>query len=96
LAKYAGAPQLIELSNIAHVYDKDPNIYKDAKPYDHMTWDEMLQICKGPWKPGLNIPLDPMAAKEGAKNSQKVVFLAGIENLKNYLDKKRFTGTVIK
>ena len=95
-AKSVGALELIELSNIAHVYDKDPNIYKDAKPYDRMTWDEMLLVCKGPWKPGLNSPLDPMAAKEGAKNRQKVVFLAGLENLKNYLDEKSFVGTVVE
>jgi len=95
-AKSAGAAELIELSNIAHVYDKDPNIYKDAKPYDRISWDEMLAICKGPWKPGLNTPLDPMAAKEGAKNRQKVVFLAGLENFKNYLDNKSFVGTVIE
>lgn len=95
-AKSVNAEELIELSNIAHVYDKDPNIYKDARPYDRMSWDEMLQICKGPWKPGLNTPLDPLAAKEGAKNRQKVVFLAGLENLKNYLDGKSFTGTVIE
>lgn len=95
-AESVGASELIELSNIAHVYDKDPNKYPDAKPYENLSWDEMLKICKGPWKPGLNTPLDPMAAKEGAKNMQKVVFLAGLENLKNYLDHKQFVGTVIE
>lgn len=95
-AKSAGASELIELSNISHIYDKDPNLYNDAKHYEKLSWKEMLLICKGPWKPGLNAPLDPMAAKEGAKNNQKVVFLAGLENLKNYLDKKSFVGTVIE
>jgi len=96
LANHVKAAELIELSNIAHVYDKDPKIYKDARPYDRLKWDEMLTLCKGPWKPGLNSPLDPMAAKEGAKNKQKVVFLAGLENLKNYLDEKSFVGTIIE
>lgn len=96
LAKKLGAKELIELSNIEHVYDKDPNVYKDAKPYDKIDWITMLKICKGPWTPGLSSPLDPMAAKLGAKNRQKVVFLANLDNLKNYLDNKKFVGTVIE
>ncbi len=96
LANHAKANELIVLSNIAHVYDKDPKIYKDAKPYDRLSWDEMLLLCKGPWKPGLNVPLDPESAKKGAENRQKVVFLSGLENLKNYLDNKSYTGTIIE
>lgn len=96
MAQKMGAKELIELSNIAHVYDKDPKIYKDAKPYDKLDWKTMLQICKGPWTPGLSSPLDPMAAKLGAKNKQKVVFLASLNDLKNYLDGKEFEGTIIE
>lgn len=95
MAENLGAKELIELSNISHVYDKDPNIYKDAKPLNNINWEQMLKICKGPWKPGLSSPLDPMAASLGAKNKQKVVFIANLENLKKYLDGKKFVGTVI-
>ncbi len=95
LSKKLGGNELIVLSNISHVYDKDPKKFKDAKPYDNLSWDMMLKICSGPWTPGLNAPLDPMAASLGAKYKTKVVFLDGFENLKNYLDKKSFVGTVI-
>ena len=96
MAEKLEAVELIELSNIAHVYDKDPNKFKDAKPYDKIDWKTMLNICKGPWQPGLSSPLDPMAAKLGAKNGQKVVFLASLDDLKNYIDGKKFTGTIIE
>ena len=37
-----GADVIIKLTNVNGVYDKDPNKYKDAKFYDKLTHDEVL------------------------------------------------------
>ncbi|MBR9691075.1 UMP kinase [Candidatus Woesearchaeota archaeon] len=96
LAEHLDTREVVVLSNISHVYDKDPNKYPDAKPYDKLSWEKMLKLCAGPWAPGKNTPLDPKAATQGAKNNHKVIFLKGLNNLKNYFDNKEFTGTVVE
>jgi len=36
------ANMIIKLTNVDGVYDKDPNKYSDAKKYDHVTYQEVL------------------------------------------------------
>ena len=42
-AKDIKAEVIIKLTNVDWVYDKDPNKYKDAKKYDIVTYDEVLE-----------------------------------------------------
>lgn len=42
-AKDIKAEVIIKLTNVDGVYDKDPNKYKDAKKYDIVTYDEVLE-----------------------------------------------------
>ena len=37
------ADMIIKLTNVDGVYDKDPNKYSDAKMYDEVTFDEVLE-----------------------------------------------------
>jgi uridylate kinase len=89
---------VINLSNIDQVYDKDPNKYKDAKPIDKMTWDELIDLVGHDWKPGMNSPFDPVASKLAKEIGLKVVICNGhnLENVANILEGKPFKGTVIE
>lgn len=42
-AKDIKAEVIIKLTNVDGVYDKDPNKFKDAKKYDIVTYDEVLE-----------------------------------------------------
>ncbi len=42
-AKDIKAEMIIKLTNVDGVYDKDPKKYKDAKKYDIVTYDEVLE-----------------------------------------------------
>lgn len=42
-AKDIGASLIIKLTNVDGVYDKDPNKYGDAKMYEKVTYDEVLE-----------------------------------------------------
>lgn len=42
-AKDIGASLIIKLTNVDGVYDKDPNKYGDAKMYEKLTYDEVLE-----------------------------------------------------
>lgn len=97
LAKKYGARTLINLSNIAYVYDKDPRRHRSAAPIRAMSWREFRRRFGGRWHPGLNSPFDPVAAKEAQALGLEVIIADGknLKNLGRLLDGKTFAGTVI-
>jgi uridylate kinase len=98
LAKAYKADTVINLTNISHVYNKDPKKHKNAKPIKSMTWKQMRKIVGHRWIPGKNAPFDPIASKLAAKLGLRVVIANGknLNNLKKILDEKNFKGTVIE
>lgn len=95
LAKNVNADMVINMTNVDYVYDKDPKL-KGAKPIKKITWKELRKIVGNKWRPGLNMPFDPIAAKEAERAKIKVVVIGkDLGNLKNVLDGKEFRGTLI-
>lgn len=97
LAKNLGSKLIINATNVDYVYDKDPWRHKDAKPYPFMSWTEFRKLVGDKWKPGMNAPFDPVAAKEAESQKAKVIILNGsnLDNLKQCLSGGKFKGTVI-
>lgn len=93
-----GVKTVINLSNIKQVYTADPRTNPDAKPIDHISWTDFRKIVGDEWKPGMNAPFDPIAAKHSQELGVKTVVMEGtdFENLQNYFDGKPFLGTVIE
>lgn len=89
---------VINLSNVSQVYDKDPKKFPDAKPIDHLTWEEFRKLVGDEWTPGLNTPFDPIAARKAQELGVKVIVMNGEdwENVQNYFEGKPFIGTVIE
>jgi len=96
-AKAYGIKTVVNLSNISHVYDKDPSEHDDAKPLKQMSWEQLQQLVGTEWKPGANAPFDPIATKLASELGLKVIVMKGgdLENLANFLDGKDFEGTEI-
>lgn len=90
--------EVINLSNIEKVYDKDPKKFKDAKPIDKISWKGFRKLVGDKWVPGMHAPFDPVAAQKAEQLGVKVVVLSGhsFENLESYFKGKKFTGTVIE
>jgi uridylate kinase len=97
LAKTYGSDTIINLTNVDYVYDKDPNKFKDAKPFKEISWKDYLKLIDQKWTPGMSAPFDPVASKLAQKFKFKVVILNGkkLKNLKNYLENIKFNGTLI-
>jgi len=97
LAKQAKAKAVINLTNVDYVYDKDPRKFKDAKPIKKITWKEFKKIVGGKWIPGLNLPFDPIAAKEAEKSKIRVLLINGedLKSIENAIQGKAFKGTEI-
>ncbi len=96
VAKNLGVRTIINMSNINYVYEKDPKKFKDAKKIKNISWNEFRKIVGNKWKAGLNMPFDPVAAKEAEKSGLKV-FIIGkdLNNFEKLLANKKFEGTVI-
>ncbi len=90
--------QMINLSNVDKVYDKDPNKFKDAMPIDNINWAEFRKIVGDEWVPGMNAPFDPIAAQKAEELELKVAILNGdnFENVSRYLNGEKFVGSVIE
>src|SRR3989338_5464754 len=97
LAKNLGAKTVINLSNIDYLYDKDPKQFSDAQKIVKTTFKQLLEITGKKWVPGKNVPFDPAASRQAMLAGITVVLMNGrnLDNLKNYLDGKKFVGSVI-
>ena len=97
LAERFNADKILMLSNIAQVYDDDPNNNPAAKPLESLSWDEYKAMAGTEWKPGANVPFDPVASARASEAGLTVIAAAGrdLDNLKAILAGKDFIGTVI-
>lgn len=95
LAKTYKAKKVINLTDISYVCDKDPDRYKNAKHFKKLSWDEYKRIISDKWKPGINVPFDPVAAKTAQRLRLKVIITKGLKNLEKILKGKEFVGTSI-
>jgi len=93
-----GLTQVVNMTNVDQVYDKDPKKYPDAKPIRSITWREYRKMVGNIWKPGMNAPFDPIASKlaEEINIAVKIVNGKNFKNLADALDGKRFIGTHIQ
>lgn len=97
IAKYFRLKSIINFSNIDYVYDKDPKKFKNAKKIENIFWKDFRKMVGNKWSPGLNAPFDPIASKLAQVENIKVAIMNGknLKNLENYLDGKKFKGTII-
>lgn len=97
LASELGVKQVINITNIDYIFDKDPRQYEDAKPLPKLAWAKAREIIGSDWVPGANFPFDPIACKLAEEEKMKVVIINGanLSNLDNCLQGKEFTGSII-
>ncbi len=98
LAKKFGASRLVNLTNIDHIYDKDPNKYSDAKKIKDINWPKFRSLLPKDWDPGLHTPFDPIASKEAEKIGLTVAIINGnkMKQFEYFIDQKKFNGSLIK
>ena len=97
LAKKFKAKEIISLTNIPYVYDKDPQKFKDAKPFKKISFKEYKKLIPSQWEPGLSLPFDPVATRLAEKLGLvvKVVFGKNLKEVKKAIEGKKFEGSII-
>ncbi|MEK7624933.1 MAG: UMP kinase [Patescibacteria group bacterium] len=96
-AELYGGNTVINLSNVSHIYDSDPNKNPKAKKLEKVSWKEIRKIVGDEWIPGANVPFDPIASKEGEKIGLKVLFAKGTDliEVEKAIEGREIVGTVI-
>lgn len=97
LAKRFKAKELINATNISHIYDKDPRIFKDAAPIKKISFSDYQKLIPSEWTPGLSAPFDPIATKMAKKLGIKIkiVKATNLNNFERVIEGKEFEGTLI-
>lgn len=97
LAESTGAGTVINLSNIAYVYDSDPRHNPHAQKFETITWPAYRALIPAEWTPGMSAPFDPTASLQAQELGVTVAVLHGadLENLDRYLSGQDFEGTTI-
>ena len=99
LAKTYKVKEVINLSNIGYVYDKDPNVYKAARVIEQIDWTTFRRDVVGSeWEAGKNAPFDPIASQTAEKLGLKVSILQGtkLDQVEKAINGEKFEGTVIE
>jgi len=98
VASRLGAKRIVNLSNVAYVYEEEPAQNSGAHRFEQMDWSELRAIIGDDWSPGLNVPFDPVAAQLCQEKGLEVAILSADElaNVRNALEGKPFKGTLVR
>jgi len=100
LAEAIGAKRLVNVSNVAGVYDSDPQENPRARKFDTMTYDELITLAISSDKrtAGVNFVFDLLACKLIARSKIEAHFVSwkDMASVKSAIDGKRHGGTVVR
>ncbi len=97
-AEATRAGTLINMSNVDHVYDKDPRAHKDAKPFGKMSYDQLISLAAeaDSRQAKANFIFDLVACKLAKRSHVKVKFVKeDIKQLQAAINGDNFGGTVV-
>ncbi|MBI2445047.1 UMP kinase [Candidatus Micrarchaeota archaeon] len=100
VAEAIGAPRVVNASRIDGIYDKNPSEFPDARRFDRLTHDELVQMASkfDQRKARTNFVFDVVAAKLAARSKIQIDFVDGrdLTQLKAAIEGKAFDGTRVR
>ena len=91
LARDCGARDCIIATNVSHIFDKDPKVSEDAKPFVEMTIHVLIELIgTDRMEPGQSAVVDPIAVGLAEKSQINIAVLDGrdIDLIESALDGK--------
>lgn len=87
----------VNLTNVNGLYTKDPRKHKDARFIPEISFGNFFKMADFAYKPGQHFVLDQSAARIIKKHRIKTIIMNGknLKNFENFLNNKKFIGTVI-
>ncbi len=78
LAEAVRAHRIVNATAVDGIYTKDPKKYDDAKRIDHLTFEQLLDMCRTKdWKAGPSNIFDALGAEVIARNSIPLLVVDG-------------------
>lgn len=91
------AKMVINISNVAGIYNKNPSKYKDAKLLKNLSYLKLLELAnKFELGCGTHFIFDLAATKLAQRAKIKIISLAGLNNLEKAINDKKFIGSTVK
>jgi uridylate kinase len=89
--------RVLILGKPKYVYTHNPEKHEIARPIKKITWEDYLKRIPKKWKPGLHLPVDPVASRLAKEKNIEVIVASAkdLKNLTNILEGKSFKGTLI-
>ena len=99
LAEAIGAKRLVNISNVSGIYNRDPRKNKNAKKFDKMSYDQLVNLAaKNDGRTaGTHFVFDMLACKLIARSNIETHFVDGsnMHDVKNAIEGKKHNGTVV-
>lgn len=98
LARAIGCKNLINATNVAGVYEKDPRKNPELPMLSKITHDKLIEIVGTSHLPGNSTVIDPICAQIMKEENITGYVLDGsnLDNLENLLSGRDFVGTTIE
>lgn len=100
LAEAIGADRVINISNVDGIYSDDPSKNPNAKKYDEMSHDQLVELAIEQDKRGAgeNFVFDVLACKLARRSKIELHFISGkrLEDVENSILRRPHRGTVVK
>lgn len=95
-ADYFKSPYLINITNVDGVYDKDPRKHPEAKRFDHLTYEEFINLIRDEdVGPGASAPYTLIATKIAERSHCRLLIVKkDIKAIQEAIEGKN-TGTEI-
>jgi uridylate kinase len=90
---------MLNISNTSGIYDSNPKDNPNAKKFDKMTYDQLIELAvKSDHRTaGTNFVFDLLACKLIARSKIETHFVSGknLEDVENAINGKQHGGTVV-
>ncbi len=100
LAEAIGAKRLVNVSNVDAVYDSDPRKNPNAKKFEKLTYEQLIDLAVKSDKrtAGTHFVFDMLACKLVARSKIETHFVSGknMKDVANAINGKKHSGTVVK
>ncbi len=89
--------EFVNMTNVKGLYDKDPRKFSNARFISRISFDDFYRMAnRMKYVPGQHFVLDQHASKIIKDDKIRTIILgSNLKNFENYLNNKRFVGTII-
>jgi uridylate kinase len=98
LAEAIGAERLVNISNVAGIFDSNPKTNPGAKKFDKMGYDELIKLASESDRrmAGTNFIFDMLACRLIARSKIETHFVSDdLKEIENAIEGKKHNGTVV-